>query len=72
MGTIKLAGAAPECAAYCDMQAIHRMACGVAQVDARASGAKYLAAAAAYVGAVEKHLPAILNLSQQLKGHLEL
>ena len=70
-GTIKLAGAAPECAAYCDMQAIHRMACSVAQVDARASGAKDPAAAAAYVGAVEKHLPAILNLSQQLKGHLE-
>jgi hypothetical protein len=48
-----------------------KLACGPAQVDARASGAKDPAAAAAYVGAVEKHLPAILDLSQQLKGHLE-
>jgi hypothetical protein len=71
VGTVKLAGASPECAAYCDMQSIHRMACGPAQVDARASGAKDSAAAAAYVSAVEKHLPAILTLSQQLKGHTE-
>jgi hypothetical protein len=71
LGTIKLAATGPECAAYCDMQSIHRMACGAAQVDARASGAKDPAAATAYVSAVEKHLPAILDLSQQLKGHLE-
>ena len=71
VGTVKLAAAAPGCAAYCDMQAIHRMACGPAQVDARASGARDPAAATAYVSAVEKHLPAILALSQQLKGHME-
>jgi hypothetical protein len=71
LGTVKLAGTGPECAAYCDMQSVHRMACGPALVDARASGAKDGAAAAAYVSAVEKHLPAILKVEQQLKGHME-
>ena len=42
-----------------------------AQVDARASGAKDAAAAAIYVSAVEKHLPAILALQQQLRGRID-
>ncbi len=71
LGTVKLAGTGPACAAYCDMQSIHRMTCGAAQVDARAAGAKDGAAAAAYVSAVEKHLPAILNIEQKLKGRME-
>jgi hypothetical protein len=71
MGTVKLAATGPACAAYCDMQSIHRMTCGSAQVDARASGAKDAAAATAYVSAVEKHLPAILNIEQKLKGRMD-
>lgn len=71
MGTVKLAATGPACAAYCDMQSIHRMTCGAAQVDARASGAKDSAAAATYVSAVEKHLPAILNIEQKLKGRMD-
>ena len=75
VGTVKLAGTGAECAAYCDMQSVHRMACGPAVVDARASNVKdakdAAAAAAAYVSAVEKHLPAILKIEQQLKGHME-
>jgi hypothetical protein len=71
LGTVDLAHAAPECAAYCSMQALHRMACSPAQVDARASGAKDPAVAATYAGAVERHLPAILAIQQQLRGRLE-
>jgi hypothetical protein len=70
-GAVELAKAAPECAAYCAAQAIHRRVCSAAQVDARATGAKDAAAAAIYVSAVEKHLPAILSIQQQLRGRID-
>jgi hypothetical protein len=71
LGAVDLAKAAPECASYCGAQAIHRMACSPAQVDARSSGAKDPTAAATYVSAVEKHLPAILAIQQQLHGRID-
>ena len=71
LGAVDFAKAAPECSAYCGAQAIHRMVCSPAQVDARASGAKEAAAAATYVSALEKHLPAVLAISQQLRGRID-
>src|SRR5262249_28705665 len=59
-----------ECAAYCELRAVHRMACGAATVDVRITGSK-APAATAYAGAIEKHLPIVLKVAQQLKGRGE-
>lgn len=70
LGAVKLAGTSSECAAYCELRAVHRAACGAAKVDVRVTGTKD-AAATAYAGAVERHLPAVLKVVEQLKGRGE-
>jgi hypothetical protein len=70
LGAVKLAGISNECSAYCELRAVHRMACGTAPVDVRITGTKD-AAATAYAGAIERHLPAVLKIVQQLKGRGE-
>ncbi len=72
LGTVKVATASAECASYCELYAVHRMACGAAQVDVLVGGAKDAAAASAYTGAIQRHLPVVLKLEQQLKGHVEV
>lgn len=67
LGAVKLAGTSDECAAYCELRAVHRTTCGAAPVDVRISGTKN-AAATAYAGAIERHLPTVLKVVQQLKG----
>jgi hypothetical protein len=71
LGAVKLAGTSNECAAYCELRAMHRMACGASLVDVRITGTKDAAVTAAYVGAIERHLPAVLKVVQQLKGRGE-
>jgi hypothetical protein len=68
-GSVKLAGTGPECSAYCELRAVHRAACGPAQVDVRVDGAKDAKAKAAYTGAIERHLPAILKVEAMLRDH---
>jgi hypothetical protein len=69
-GTVKIAGIGPECGAYCEIRALHRVACGAAQVDVHVIGAKDAKARVAYEGAIERHLPAILKIEAQLKDHV--
>jgi hypothetical protein len=69
LGSVKLA-TGPECASYCEVRTLHRMTCGAAQVDVRIGGTK-APEATAYGKAIERHLPAILKIEQQLKGRID-
>jgi hypothetical protein len=71
LGSVKLAATSTECGSYCELRAVHRAACGAAQVDVRVDGPKD-APAGVYAGAIERHLPAVLKVEQQLKGRVEL
>jgi hypothetical protein len=70
LGSVKLAGISAECGSYCELRAVHRSACGAAQVDVRVDGPAD-PAAVVYAGAVERHLPAVLKVEQQLKGRAD-
>jgi hypothetical protein len=70
LGSVKLAAASAECSSYCELRAVHRMACAAAQVDVLVSGTRD-ASAVTYAGAIERHLPAVLKIEQQLKGRLD-
>lgn len=70
LGSVKLASTSAECSSYCEMRAVHRMPCGSAQVDVRVGGAKDNLALA-YAGTIERYLPAVLKIEQQLRGRLD-
>ena len=70
LGSVKLATTSAECASYCELRAVHRSVCGAAQVDVRVDGPKD-PAALVYTGAVERHLPAVLKVEQQITGRLD-
>lgn len=69
-GVLKIAGTGPECSAYCETRALHRVACGAAQVDVHVEGAKDAKAKAAYEGAIERYLPTVLKIEAELKDHV--
>jgi hypothetical protein len=70
LGTLKLSTSA-ECASFCELRAVQGMVCGAAQVDVRMGGTKD-PQATAYAGTIERHLPMLLKIEQQLKGRTEL
>jgi hypothetical protein len=70
LGTVKLAATSVECGSYCELRAVHRAACGAAQVGVRVDGPMD-PGAVVYRGAIERHLPAVLKVEQQLKGRVE-
>ncbi len=71
LGSVKLAATSVECGSYCEVRAVHRTPCGAAVVDVRVDGPKD-PAAVVYAGAIERHLPALLKVEQQLKGRAEV